>query len=532
MVKIFKNLSIFVVAIILFSQAANAQIIITKLGTHPFYRPSLASKSDLFSMIGYNVDDIEKGFELAGMSSVFDDFIDQVFDTKITKVNLGDGTKLEWMFHRKYGKGPVLLAQDITWINKEAIEAYQFNIDSGDKRYTFSVPFICNNISLRGVTGIPINDVYSLNNTGLEDGIVGSIDIDGDNDKIVSNSQFIINRGIDIDGDGVIDGVDIDGDGIVDVDAGIDLDGDGIIDGYDVDGDGKIDIQSSAALAARYGIDLDGDGIIDGVDIDGDGIIDADAGIDLDGDGIIDGYDVDGDGKIDILSSTTLNASHGYDINGDGIIDAKVGIDIDDDDTIDYYDVDGDGSIDVKAGATAAAVTGAKAASLSKNPKDGKEHECGEDCTKKHIYCGKPGWKLGIFGGFPLGSAPEDESFNMGVLLETPLGVKLGPLNIGLGLGAFTYDFDNIYFGGGALASLCINELLKLDMPIKLQLHGAGFYVFGEESGPGFGGIASASLPLGNTPLGLGIFYGGGKYYPGEKDYNWANIGAVLFYDF
>jgi len=287
---------------------------------------------------------------------------------------------------------------------------------------------------------------------------------------------------LDLDGDGIVDGVDLDGDGVADDAANIDLDGDGKIDGYDLDGDGEIDIKSSAALAAAQGIDLDGDGVIDGVDIDGDGNIDADAGLDIDNDGVVDGYDVDGDGKIDVA-----------------------------------------------AGAAAAAGTVA-AATIDD---DEKKKICdGKDCKCKHSYCGKPGWKLGLHAGYPLGSAPEDESLNFGLLLGTPLGVKVGPLNIGLGAGAFTYNYEDLYVGGGVLASLCINELLKVDMPLKLQLHGAGFYVFGEESGPGFGALGSGTLPLGNSPLSLGVYGGAGKYYPGEDDFNWVNVGAVLFYNF
>lgn len=367
---------------------------------------------------------------------------------------------------------------------------------------------------------------------------LGNPMIAGDKPKV----KPISGVAMDLDGDGIVDGVDLDGDGVIDADAGIDLDGDGVIDGYDLDGDGNIDIQSSAALAASHGIDVDGDGVIDGVDIDGDGVIDANAEIDVDGDGIVDGYDVDGDGNIDVISSAALAASHGIDVDGDGtidgvdldgdgVIDANAEIDVDSDGVVDGYDIDGDGNIDVKAGA-AAAIVGAAAVTEATTIEDDKKHKCGDDCDCKHSYCGKPGWKLGLHAGYPIGSAPEDESLNLGLLLGTPLGVKVGPLHVGLGAGVFTYNMEDLYIGGGVLASLCINDLLKLDMPLKLQLHGAGFYIFGEESGPGFGGIGSASVPIGNTPLSLGLYGGAGKYYPGDNDYNWANVGAVLYYNF
>jgi hypothetical protein len=289
---------------------------------------------------------------------------------------------------------------------------------------------------------------------------------------------------IDLDGDGIVDGVDLDGDGIIDTEAGIDLDGDGVIDGYDLDGDGEIDVKSSAAIAAAYGVDSDGDGNIDGVDLNGDGIIDDQAGIDIDSDGVIDGYDVDGDGIIDVKAETAaLTASD----------TATTSVDTD-----------------------------------KKDHKCDETHKCDKPCSKS--YCGKPGWKLGLHAGYPVGGGPEDENLNLGLLLGTPLGVKVGPLSVGLGAGAFTYDFDNLYFGGGLLASLCINDLLKLDIPLILQLHGIGFYIFGEDQGLGIGAIGSGSVPLGKSPLSIGLYGALGKYYPNENDYNWSNVGAILFY--
>jgi len=283
---------------------------------------------------------------------------------------------------------------------------------------------------------------------------------------------------IDADGDGIVDGIDLDGDGIINTEANIDLDGDGVIDGYDADGDGNIDFLVGGTMA--YGatqIDADGDGIVDGIDLDGDGIIDTEANIDLDGDGVIDGYDTDGDGNIDILAGT----------------------------------------------AAITATTIAVDESLEDKDKDAKK-----SCTDS--YCGKPSWKLGLHAGYPIGGGPEDENLNLGLLLGTPLGVRVGPLSVGLGAGAFTYNFEDFYIGGGLLASLCINDLLKLDMPLILQLHGMGFYVFGEDQGLGIGAIGSGSLPLGNSPFSLGLYGGLGKYYPGNNDYNWSNVGAVLFY--
>jgi hypothetical protein len=255
---------------------------------------------------------------------------------------------------------------------------------------------------------------------------------------------------------------------------------------------GETVVEETKRMVEPTPIDIDNDGTIDGYDLDGDGTIDESANIDLDGDGIVDGYDVDGDGQIDIEVKTTQMTET-----------AETELVTTSDTTAE----------------TESMTTGTAKMTKEKG-----------SCTES--YCGKPGWSLGLHAGNPLGSAPEDETLNLGLLLGTPLSARIGPLQIGLGAGAFTYNFEDIYLGGGVLASLCINDVIKLESPLKLQLHGAGFYVFGEESGPGFGLIGSGSLPIGDSPINIGLYGGLGKYYPGENDYDWGNAGAVLFYKF
>ena len=144
-----KYLSFVTVVIFLFLQSVNAQAVITSLGNHPFYHTPLESTDDLLNMVKQNESDIQAGFMEAGIPSVFEDFIDQLPNAEIKKVEIKDGSHFEWMFGRKDGKGPIRLAKDVTWINKSSFSAFQFYIDSNEKRYTFIVPLVCGNLSTK-----------------------------------------------------------------------------------------------------------------------------------------------------------------------------------------------------------------------------------------------------------------------------------------------------------------------------------------------------------------------------------------------
>ena len=346
--KIFKNLSFFTVVVFLFLQSVNAQAVITSLGNHPFYHTALKSTDDLLNMVKQNESDIQASFIEAGIPEVFEDFINQLPNAEIKKVEIQDGSHFEWMVGRKNGKGPARLAKDVTWVSKSSFSAFQFYIDSNGKRFNFAVPLVCGNLALSGVTKAPIVIIPEVPPM-----------IDQPTEPVVAVVPPIVEKP-----------------------------------------------QEPV-------------------------------------------------------------------ISGKKIAPAPI---------------------------------------VSKS------------------YCGNPGWKLGITAGYPLGAAQEDQTANVGLLLGTPLGIKTGPLGIGLGVGAFSYDFDKFYFGGGLLASLCINDLLSLDIPVAFQLHGIGFYIFGEDQGLGVGGIGSVTVPFGESPFSLGIYGGIGQYYPNDNGYTWDNVGAILFY--
>jgi len=407
--------------ILLFATISLAQTIITQLGMHPFYQPSLTSSDDVIKMVQNGKVSISEGFNIAGLPDVFDDFINLVPNAQINKVNINDGSHFKWMLSRENGQGPVRLVKDVTWISRESFKAFKFYIDSYGKRYNFIVPLICGNLALSSVTRAP------------EDWDESSTNWD-ETSKTWAGDMPITNSKRDIDN----------------AENAATSASSTLRDSHDNNMGKNTDEMSTTTGAA-----------------------------------------------IETSTNSSMDKAIDANRNDKSLADNNTNTSTDKADSMVEYE--------------------------DKNNAD-------ESCMGS--YCGKPGWKLGLTAGYPLGSAPDGENLNLGLLLGTPIGVRVGPLSVGLGAGVFTYTFDTYYFGGGLLASLCVNDLLNLDIPLIIQLHGIGLYLFGEDQGSAFGGIGSISIPLGDSPVNIGLYGGMGKYYPGDNDYNWGNAGVVLFYSF
>ncbi len=134
---------------------ASAKQTLFQLGTHPFYRPPLASEQDLLDMVANEKDNIKKGFEKAGYGALADPFIAQAPNAEITTVQIQKGEKIIWMLYKKNGKNSVRVTRDVTWGGKEPIMAFQIPVDVDGKRYTFVVPHVCGNISLLQIGEVP-----------------------------------------------------------------------------------------------------------------------------------------------------------------------------------------------------------------------------------------------------------------------------------------------------------------------------------------------------------------------------------------
>jgi hypothetical protein len=127
----------------------------TTLGNHPFYKPPLTSVADFQEMVNTQQGDIKKGFEIAGIGPVFESFMAQIGNADIKKVDYYKGQKLQWMFYRRNGQGPVRVDKTVLWEGDKPFPGFEFFIDHDGDRYTFAVPLICGNIALKDVGPVP-----------------------------------------------------------------------------------------------------------------------------------------------------------------------------------------------------------------------------------------------------------------------------------------------------------------------------------------------------------------------------------------
>ena len=127
-----------------------------KLGDHPFYTPPLTSVADLQTLLQKRSAKIEEGFTKAGAADLFPAFMEQFPNAKVESVVVAPGETMPWMLFRKWGKGAISVAKDVTWGGKAGFEAFRFVVEKDGNMYEFIVPYACGNIALKSVTPAPV----------------------------------------------------------------------------------------------------------------------------------------------------------------------------------------------------------------------------------------------------------------------------------------------------------------------------------------------------------------------------------------
>jgi hypothetical protein len=140
---------------------AQAETQLKQLGVNPFYGPEIKSNDDFRRMVKETRVELKKGFDQAGASDLFDDFVAQVGQPDIREIDVNPGERLQWMIFRK-GK-TVKVVKDVVWAGKEPFAAFLVNVDKAGVRYTFVVPAKCGNVSLALTQPLPVAKVVDNN---------------------------------------------------------------------------------------------------------------------------------------------------------------------------------------------------------------------------------------------------------------------------------------------------------------------------------------------------------------------------------
>lgn len=146
------HISIIILVLVLSVHSAYA---LRELGNNPFYPSPITSEAELRSMLLDYKSDIKEGLTKAGNPELYEPLYTQLPDAEISKVSYSKGQRLNWMFYRKNGKGPVRVDKDVVWESTEPLQSYEFTIDHEGQRYLMTVPPICGNLALAGITAVP-----------------------------------------------------------------------------------------------------------------------------------------------------------------------------------------------------------------------------------------------------------------------------------------------------------------------------------------------------------------------------------------
>ncbi len=144
---------IFLVLIFCFVFTISAEERVVRLGQHPFYKSRDLKPEDLKVIALDKAGEVKQGFEMAGNGELVFAFLEQIQKADVQTVDMQPGDTVKWMLFKKNRK--VTVMNDVVWAGKKPLTAYTFTIFRDGKLYTFIVPKICGNISLKNVSEVP-----------------------------------------------------------------------------------------------------------------------------------------------------------------------------------------------------------------------------------------------------------------------------------------------------------------------------------------------------------------------------------------
>ena len=140
-----------------YASTGSAAMTLTQIGISPFYRPPLTSEADLRTLVKTRSVDLKTGFTKAGYADLYQSFSEQFPTATIETIKIKHGESMQWMLYKKKGKGPVVVAKDVTWGGGAPLDAFSFSIIKDQKRYEFVVPFGCGNVALKDVISMEVS---------------------------------------------------------------------------------------------------------------------------------------------------------------------------------------------------------------------------------------------------------------------------------------------------------------------------------------------------------------------------------------
>ncbi len=151
--KIFSQVAIFLLLSVCIAEAAST---LTVIGRNPFIIPPLENVDDLHAMMEKMPEEVQLGLEKAGYGQLYKPMMEQLPEAQIDRVDYGKGETFQWMFYKRHGKGTVRIAKDVLWAAENTFPGFEFYVDDGGKRYTFTVPLGCGNLALKDIAAVPV----------------------------------------------------------------------------------------------------------------------------------------------------------------------------------------------------------------------------------------------------------------------------------------------------------------------------------------------------------------------------------------
>ncbi|MDD8020392.1 MAG: hypothetical protein PHU81_04285, partial [Acidobacteriota bacterium] len=177
-------LTCLVLTLVLLSHASAEVKKIESLGQYTFarVRGKIPTPEVMKMLVERYSADIQTGFVQAGMSDIYQPFIDQLKTAEFEDTTWKVGETVQWMLFRSNGK--VKVSGPLEWAGKEPVETFSVKVKVGFKTYTFMIPKPCGNIAYVGMVEEIPEAICSLKVSTAKANINDPITVD------MSGSQF------------------------------------------------------------------------------------------------------------------------------------------------------------------------------------------------------------------------------------------------------------------------------------------------------------------------------------------------------